>query len=155
MWNALFFSLAVTEWQMSIRTAEVRPYCFFFCFGRGTSVARCDQGGGLALLESCRGFCRSRYDAYNPKSAMKTVHHWRPTLMHLGCMIEMLDNIIFIIIYYIAHDFLKISDVINQTLWKKELLLTPDMSNKICQSVWLCLYTFLCWTCPWLTYMFS
>ena len=22
------------------------------------------------------------------KSAMKTVHHWRPTLMHLGCIIE-------------------------------------------------------------------
>ena len=34
------------------------------------------------------GFYRSRYDAYNPKSAMKTGHHWRPTLMHLGCMIE-------------------------------------------------------------------
>ena len=88
------FSLAVTEWQMSIRTAEVRLYCFFFfcffslCFGRGTSVVRRDQGGGLALLESCQSFCRSRYDAYNPKSAMKTVHHWRPTLMHLGCMIE-------------------------------------------------------------------
>ena len=46
------FSLAVTE---------VRPYCF--CFGRGTSVARRDQGGGLALPESCRGFCRSRYNA--------------------------------------------------------------------------------------------
>ena len=51
------FSLAVTEGQMSIRTAEVRPYCF--CFGRGTSVARRDQGGGLALPESRRGFCRS------------------------------------------------------------------------------------------------
>ena len=71
------FSLAVTEGQMSIRTAEVQPYYFFlFCFGRGTSVARRDQGGGLALPESCRGFCRSRYDAKkNPESAMKTVHH--------------------------------------------------------------------------------
>ena len=48
---------------------------FFFCFGRGTSVTRRDQGGGLALPESCQGCCRSRYDAYNPKSAMKTVHH--------------------------------------------------------------------------------
>ena len=67
------FSLAVTEGQMSIKTAEVRPYVY--CFGRGTSVARRDQGGGLALPESCRGFCRSRYDAKNPKSAMKTVHH--------------------------------------------------------------------------------
>ena len=44
------FSLAVTEGQMSIRTAEVRPYVY--CFGRGTSVARRDQGGGLALPES-------------------------------------------------------------------------------------------------------
>ena len=68
------FSLAVTEGQISIRTAEVRPY-YFFCFGRGTSVVRHDQGGGLALPESCRGCCRSRYDAKrNPKPAMKTVH---------------------------------------------------------------------------------
>ena len=57
------FSLVVTEGQMSIRTAEVRPYYIFFCFGRGMSVARCNQGGGLALPESCQGFCRSRYDA--------------------------------------------------------------------------------------------
>ena len=35
----------------------------FLCFGRGTSVARYNHGGGLALLESCRGYCRSRYDA--------------------------------------------------------------------------------------------
>ena len=49
--------------QMSIRTAEVRPYYFVFCFGRGTSVARRDHGGGLTLPESCRGYCRSRYDA--------------------------------------------------------------------------------------------
>ena len=59
------FSLAVTEGQMSLRTAEVRPYCF--CFGRGTSVARRHQGGGLALPESCRGFSRSRYDAKKPE----------------------------------------------------------------------------------------
>ena len=57
------FSLAVTKGQMSIKTAEVRPYyfilfiyLFIFCFGRGTSVARRDQGGGLALPESYRGF---------------------------------------------------------------------------------------------------
>ena len=60
------FSLAVTEGQMSIRTAEVWPY-YFYCFGRGTSVARRDQGVGLALPESCRGCCRSRYDAKNPE----------------------------------------------------------------------------------------
>ena len=54
------FSLAVNEGQMSIRTAEVQPYLkFFFCFGRGTSVAHRDQGGGLALPESCRCFYQS------------------------------------------------------------------------------------------------
>ena len=37
--------------QMSIRSAEVWPYCFFLCFGRGTSVAHHDHGGGLALPE--------------------------------------------------------------------------------------------------------
>ena len=60
------FSLAVAEGQMYIRTAEVRPYWsffFFFGFGRGTSVACRDRGGGLALPESCQGFSRSRYDA--------------------------------------------------------------------------------------------
>ena len=59
------FSLAVTEGQMSIRTAEVRPY--IYCFGRGTSIARRDQGGGLALPESCWGCCWSRYDAKKPE----------------------------------------------------------------------------------------
>ena len=45
---------------MSIRTAEVQPFYFlFFCFGRGTSVACRDHGGGLALSESSRGYCRS------------------------------------------------------------------------------------------------
>ena len=57
------FHWLFTKRQMSIRTAEVRPYYFFLCFGRGTSVARRDHGGGLALPESCRGYCRSRYDA--------------------------------------------------------------------------------------------
>ena len=85
------FSLAVTEWQMSIRMAEVQPY-YIFCFGGGMSVSRRDQGGGLALPESCRGFCQSRYDAYNLKLAMETMHHWRPTLMHLGCMFEILAS---------------------------------------------------------------
>ena len=55
-------SLAVTEGQVSMRTAEVQSYYFYY-FGRDTSVARRDQGGGLALPESCRGCCRSRYDA--------------------------------------------------------------------------------------------
>ena len=36
---------------------------FFLCFGRGTSIARRDHGGGLALSESSRGYCRSWYDA--------------------------------------------------------------------------------------------
>ena len=58
------FHWLFTKRQMSIRTAEVRPYyIFFLCFSRGTSVARRDHGGGLALPESCRGYCRSRYDA--------------------------------------------------------------------------------------------
>ena len=49
---------------MSIRTAEVWLFIYFFlCFGRGTSVARRDHGGSLALLESSRGYCRSWYDA--------------------------------------------------------------------------------------------
>ena len=62
------FSLAVTEGQMSIRMAEVQPYyIFLFCFGRGTSVAHRNQGGGLALPESCRGFCWSQYDAKKPE----------------------------------------------------------------------------------------
>ena len=43
----LCFSLAVTEWQMSIRMAEARPYYFF---GRGTSVARRDQRVMSGLL---------------------------------------------------------------------------------------------------------
>ena len=34
-------------------------YLFFLCFGRGTSIARHNHGGGLALLESSRGYCRS------------------------------------------------------------------------------------------------
>ena len=38
-------------------------FLFFICFGRGTSVARCDHGGSLALSESSRGYCRSWYDA--------------------------------------------------------------------------------------------
>ena len=38
-------------------------YFFFLCFDRGTSVACRDHGGGLALLESSRGYCRSWYDA--------------------------------------------------------------------------------------------
>ena len=57
------FHWLFTKRQMSIRTVEARPYYFFLCFGRGTSVARRDHGGGLALPESCRGYCWSRYDA--------------------------------------------------------------------------------------------
>ena len=97
VWNALFFISCY--WRTDVYKNGRSPALsfFLFCFGRGTRVARRDQGGGLALPESCRGFCQSRYDAYNPKSAMKTVHHWRPTLMHLGCMIE--KEYIYIYIY--------------------------------------------------------
>ena len=87
VWNALFFIGCYWRTDM-YKNGRSPAILLFFGFGRSTSVARCDQGGGLALPESCRGFCRSRYDAYNPKSVMKTVPHWRPTLMHLGCMIE-------------------------------------------------------------------
>ena len=96
VWNALFFigCYWMTDVYKNGRSPALLFFCFwvcffcFFCFGRGMSVPRRDQGGGLALPESCRGFCRSRYDIYNPKSAMKIVHHWRPTLIHLGCLIE-------------------------------------------------------------------
>ena len=56
------FHWLFTRRQMSIRTAEVRPF-FFLCLGRGTSVARRDHGGGLALSESSQDYCRSWYDA--------------------------------------------------------------------------------------------
>ena len=47
--------------------------------GRGTSVARRDQGGGLALSESCRGFCRSRLDTKITRNRRwRQFHHWRP-----------------------------------------------------------------------------
>ena len=59
------FSLAV-YWRTDVykngRSPALLLNFFFFCFGRGTSVARRDQGGGLAPPESCRGFCQSRYD---------------------------------------------------------------------------------------------
>ena len=62
VWNACFHWL-FTKRQMSIRTARSPAfYLFFLRFGRGTSVARRDHGGGLALLESSRGYCRSWYD---------------------------------------------------------------------------------------------
>ena len=83
------FSLAVTEGQMCIRTAKVRPYYFylffFFCFGRGTLRSRRRLGSSRVVpgFLSEPIWCKKKL-----KSAMKTVHHWRPTLMHLGCMIE-------------------------------------------------------------------
>ena len=46
-----------------ISTLNGSPYYIFLCFGRGTSVARRDHGGGWALSKSCRGYCRSLYDA--------------------------------------------------------------------------------------------
>ena len=39
------FHWLLTKRQMSIRTAEVRLFIYFFlCFGRGTGVARRDHG---------------------------------------------------------------------------------------------------------------
>ena len=35
----------------------------FIALAKARCVARRDQGGGLALPESCRGCCRGRYDA--------------------------------------------------------------------------------------------
>ena len=62
MWNALF-SLAV-YWRTDVyKNGRSPALLVFFCIGRGTSVARRDHGGGLALPESCRGYCWSRYDA--------------------------------------------------------------------------------------------
>ena len=62
--NALF-SLADAERYMSIRTVKVWPYCFVFfvVLAMLRCVAHGYQGGGLTLLESCRGCCWSRYDA--------------------------------------------------------------------------------------------
>ena len=84
-----------TKRQMSIRTAEVRPFYFFICFGRGTSVARRDHGGGLALSESSRGYCRSWYDAEITRNRQwrqritedlpdaSKMYDWRNIFMHM------------------------------------------------------------------------
>ena len=83
VWNALFF--IGCYWRTDVCKNGRSPGFYFIALVE----ARRDQRGGLALPESCRGCCRSRYDAKKTKSAMKIVHHWGPTLMHLGCMIEM------------------------------------------------------------------
>ena len=63
VWNALF-SLAVYQKTDVYKNGRSPAfYLFFLCFGRGMSVARRDHGGGLALLESSWGYCRSWYDA--------------------------------------------------------------------------------------------
>ena len=87
VWNALFF--IGCYWRTDVYKNGRSLALLFYCFGRGTSAARRDQGSGLDLPVSYRGCCRSRYDEKKKqKSAMKTVHHWGPTLMHLGCMTE-------------------------------------------------------------------
>ena len=43
------FHWLYTKGQMSIRMAEVRPLLIFLCFGRGTSVARRNHGGGVTV----------------------------------------------------------------------------------------------------------
>ena len=47
------FSLAVTEGQISIRNGFIY---LFLCFGRGTSVARRDQGGRFGFARVMPGF---------------------------------------------------------------------------------------------------
>ncbi len=55
------FHWLFTEGQL--KSCLISGFFFvFFCFGRGTNIARRDHGGGLALPESCRGYCQSRYD---------------------------------------------------------------------------------------------
>ena len=111
-WNALFF--IGCYWRTDVYKNGRSLALLFYCFGRGTSVARRDQGGGLALPESCRGCCRSRYDAKKkPKSVMKPVHHWGPTLMHLGCMIEIPANVV-------------IAYLVGSHLWGPNTLLYTD-----------------------------
>ena len=56
------FSLADTERQMSIRTAEVRPYGFY-CFGKSTARSTVRSRRRLGSSRVCQGYCRSRYDA--------------------------------------------------------------------------------------------
>ena len=106
-WGMPCFHWLFTKRQMSIRTAEVRPYCFFFlfffCFGRGTSVARRDHGDGLSLLESCRGYCRSRYDAEITRN-----RQWRQCITEaLPDASKMYDWNIYIYIYYYTHTHVK------------------------------------------------
>ena len=62
--NALF-SLADTEWHVSIKNGRSLALLGFFkiVLAMLRCVARRYQGGGLTLLESCRGCCWSRYDA--------------------------------------------------------------------------------------------
>ena len=61
--NALF-SLADSEWHMSIKNGWSSAWLgFFIVLVMLRCVARCYQGGGLTLLESCRGCCWSWYDA--------------------------------------------------------------------------------------------
>ena len=61
--NALF-SLTDAEWHMSIKNGRSPALLFFLILlAMLRCVARRYQGGGLTLLESCRGCCWSRYDA--------------------------------------------------------------------------------------------
>ena len=63
MFNKKFYNLEILGLEENLFFFTKNWFIFSFCFGRGTSVARRDHGGGLALLESSRGYCRSWYDA--------------------------------------------------------------------------------------------
>ena len=76
----VLYSRGCEEWPVFIGCLlKERPksdlIIFFLCFGRGTSVARRDHGGGLALSESYEVTVGAIGCRNNPKSAMKTAHH--------------------------------------------------------------------------------
>ena len=61
--NSLF-SLADAEWHMSIKNGRSPALqIFLIALTMLRCVAHRYQGGGLTLLESCRGCCWSQYDA--------------------------------------------------------------------------------------------
>ena len=81
-------------------------YWFFLCFGRGTSVARRDPGGSLALSESSRGYCRSWYDAEITRN-----RQWRQRItenfLDASKMYDWNDEIIFGDIHSILENLMK------------------------------------------------
>ena len=95
VWNALF-SLAVYKKTDVYKNGRSPVFIYFFlCFGKGTSVARRDHGGGLALSESSRGYCPSWYDAEITRN-----RQWRQRITEdLPDAYKMYDWNIYIYIY--------------------------------------------------------